>query len=172
MIYHSKNQKQIKMKVRTKKSQQVKPGKKVRSNSIIRTRAFIYDLYSKCNSNSRIVLNDLVVYHKCGNNILAAMRDKYFTRIKVTKDDDRGFEWIGPAPTENMIQDIQNHVNEIGRKYMQEYLAKGKAEKKKPVLEFEFDTEVEQPLPLSADLNNDKIDEFKNLFQKIFGIRL
>jgi hypothetical protein len=171
------------MKVRTKKSQQVKPGKKVRSNSIIRTRAFIYDLYSKCNSNSRIVLNELVVYHKCGNNILAAMRDKYFTRIKVTKDDDRGFEWIGPAPTENMIQDIQNHVNEIGRKYMQEYLAKGKAEKKKPVLEFVFDAEVAtdtteklqvngQPNPLPADINADKIDEFKNLLQKFFGIKL
>jgi hypothetical protein len=111
------------------------------------------------------------------------MRDKYFTRIKVTKDDDRGFEWIGPAPTENMIQDIQNHVNEIGRKYMQEYLAKGKAEKKKPVLEFVFDAEVAtdtteklqvngQPNPLPADINADKIDEFKNLLQKFFGIKL
>jgi hypothetical protein len=171
------------MKIKTKKSQQVKPGKKVRSNSIIRTRAFIYDLYSKTHSNGRIILNEMVVYHKCGNNILAAMRDREFRRIKVTKDDDRGFEWIGPTPTENMIQDVQNRINEIGRKYMQEYLAKGKSEKKTPMLEFVFDTEVatdtteklqvnRQPNPLPADMNADKIDEFKNLLQKFFGIKL
>ena len=159
------------MSIKTKKSTQVKTGKKVRSNSIIRTRAFIYDLYSKCNSNSRIVLNDLVVYHKCGNNILAAMRDNQFKRIKVTNDDDRGFEWIGPAPTENMIQDIQNQVNEISRKYMQEYLAKSKPTNK-PTLEFVFDSEDEKPKENPVDLNSEKINEFKNLFQKYFGIKL
>jgi predicted SAM-dependent methyltransferase len=159
------------MKIKTKKSQQVKPGKKVRSNSIIRTRAFIYDLYSKTNSNGRIILNEMVVYHKCGNNILAAMRDREFRRIKVTKDDDRGFEWIGPAPTENMIQDVQNRINEIGRKYMQEYLAKGKSEKKTPMLEFVFDTEVDQSKSNPVD-NDADVNQLKNLLQKLFGVKI
>jgi hypothetical protein len=118
------------------------------------------------------VLNELVVYHKCGNNILAAMRDKYFTRIKVTKDDDRGFEWIGLAPTENMIQDVQNRINEIGRKYMQEYLAKGKAEKKKPVLEFEFDNIENKKDDSVVAVNQNDWHQFGNLIEKLFGVRL
>jgi hypothetical protein len=99
------------------------------------------------------------------------MRDNQFRRIKVTNDDNRGFEWIGPAPTENMIQDIQNQVNEISRKYMQEYLAKSKPTKK-PTLEFVFDPKDEKPKENPVDLNSEKINEFKNLFQKYFGIKL
>lgn len=162
------------MKVKVKKQSQVK-NKKVRSNSIIRTRAFVYDLYSKTNSNGRIILNEMVVYHKCGNNILAAMRDREFRRIKVTKDDDRGFEWIGPAPTENMIQDIQNRINEISRKYMQEYIAKGKhkfiEQNKTPMLEFEFDTEADQSKSNPVD-NDADVNQLKNLLQKLFGVKI
>ena len=162
------------MKVKVKKQSQVK-NKKVRSNSIIRTRAFVYDLYSKTNSNGRIILNEMVVYHKCGNNILAAMRDREFKRIKVTKDDDRGFEWIGPAPTENMIQDVQNRINEISRKYMQEYIAKVKhkfiEQNKTPMLEFEFDTESDQSKSNPVD-NDADVNQLKNLLQKLFGVKI
>lgn len=162
------------MKVRTKKSAAKKTAtKKVRSNSIVRTRAFIYDLYAKCNSNQRIVLNDLVVYHKCGNNILAAMRDKYFKRTKVTDDDNRGFTWIGPAPDENIIQEIHGEVGQIQRAYLDQYFAKKKTSKA-PTLEFVFDDEIPEMVPATVDADSEnRIQEFNQLQQlmkKLFKI--
>lgn len=161
------------MKVRTKKSAAKKSAtKKVRSNSIVRTRAFIYDLYAKCNSNQRIVLNDMVVYHKCGNNILAAMRDKYFKRTKVTDDDNRGFTWIGPAPDENIIQEIHAEVGQIQRAYLDQYQARTK--QSSPTLEFVFDDEVPEMKPATVDADSEnRIHEFNQLQQlmkKLFKI--
>lgn len=162
------------MKVKTKKSVAKKTGtKKVRSNSIVRTRAFVYDLHAKCCSNHRIVLNDMVVYHKCGNNILAAMRDKYFKRIKVTDDDNRGFTWIGPAPDENIIQAIHAEVSQIQRAYLDQYMAK-KTNQKAPTLEFVFDDEVPEMVPATVDADSEtRIQEFnqlQKLIKKFFGV--
>lgn len=162
------------MKVRTKKSAAKKtPTKKVRSNSIVRTRAFIYDLFAKCNSNQRIVLNDMVVYHKCGNNILAAMRDKYFKRTKVTDDDNRGFTWIGPAPDENIIQAIHAEVSQIQRAYLDQYMAK-KTNQKSPTLEFVFDDEVPEMVPATVDADSEnrsqEFNQLQKLLKKFLGV--
>jgi hypothetical protein len=164
------------MKIKAKKSVQKKSeGKKVRLNSIMRTRAFVYDLHAKCNSNSRIVLNEMVCYHKCGNNILAAMRDKFFQRIKVTIEDDRGFEWIGPEPTENLIQEIHVEISELQRKYLESYQSKKVPVKKSTTLEFVFDNEVPEMVPATVDADSEnRVQEFSNqltiLMRKMLGL--
>lgn len=174
MIYHFKQSKTNQMKVRTKKSVVKKTAtKKVRSNSIVRTRAFVYDLHAKCCSNHRIVLNDMVVYHKCGNNILAAMRDKYFKRIKVTADDDRGYTWIGQAPDEQIILSIQNEVGLIQRTYLEQHYAKAK-QSEHSKLEFVFDNEVPEMVPATVEADSEnriqEFNQFKELFKKFFGV--
>ena len=163
------------MKVKSKKSVIGKPsGSKVRSNPLLRTRAFVYDLHAKCNSNGRIVLNEMVNYHKCGNHILAVIRDKHCKRIKVTPDDNRGYSWIGPAPDEKMIVSIQKQITETGREYMDAYNAKSSKQPQKASLEFVFDQET-QPVVKPLDEPNLEshvrdFDQLKDLMKKFFGL--
>jgi hypothetical protein len=159
------------MKVKSKKSVIGKSsGSKVRSNPLLRTRAFVYDLHAKCNSNGRIVLNEMVNYHKCGNHILAVIRDKHCKRIKVTPDDNRGYSWIGPAPDEKMIMSIQKQITETGREYMDAYNAKSIKQPQKPTLEFLFDQDsdiVKNNQPVKSLNDYDKLmDLIKNIFGK------
>lgn len=163
------------MKVKTKKSAIGKSlASKVRSNPLLRTRAFVYDLHAKCNSNGRIVLNEMVNYHKCGNHILAVIRDKHCKRIKVTPNDNRGYSWIGPAPDEKMIVSIQKQITETGREYMDAYNAKTSKKPQKQSLEFVFDQET-QPVVKPLDEPNLEshvrdFDQLKDLMKKFFGL--
>ena len=159
------------MKVKSKKSAIGKSSaSKVRSNPLLRTRAFVYDLHAKCNSNARIVLNEMVNYHKCGNHILAVIRDKHCKRIKVTPDDNRGYAWIGQAPDEKMIVSIQKQITETGREYMDAYNAKSIKQPQKPTLEFLFDQDsdiVKNNQPVKSLNDYDKLmDLIKNIFGK------
>lgn len=163
------------MKVKSKKSAIGKSSaSKVRSNPLLRTRAFVYDLHAKCNSNGRIVLNEMVNYHKCGNHILAVIRDKHCKRIKVTPNDNRGYSWIGPAPDEKMIVSIQKQITETGREYMDAYNAKTSKKIVVPNLELAFDQGVAQiviPTTTDSDTENkiQEINQLYKLFKKFLG---
>jgi hypothetical protein len=157
------------MKVKSKKSVSGKLSTKVRSNPLLRTRAFVYDLHAKCHSSGRIVLNEMVHYHKCGNHILAVIREKHCKRIKVTPDDNRGYTWIGPAPDEKMIVSIQKQITETGREYMDTYKPKAVKQLEKTKLEFVFDDEVpevtETPQPKDESLQS-MLEQMRELFKK------
>ena len=154
------------MKVKSTKSVTAKLSAKVRSNPLLRTRAFVYDLHAKCHSSGRIVLNEMVHYHKCGNHILAVIRDKHCKRIKVTPDDNRGYTWIGQAPDEKMIVSIQKQITETGREYMDTYNAKIVKQPNSTKLQFIFDDEVaETPKPKDESLQS-MLNQMQELFKK------
>lgn len=161
--------------MQNKKKSEKKAGDK--SNSIIRTRAYVYDLYSKCNNNERIVTNVMPSYHRCANNIMQVMRGKYCERITITKKDNRGWCWIGPAPDEKIIASIHKEITDVRGEYMKTYTSKPrsktktkqKAEPTKQTLEFVFDndvSEVEQiPNPQKQSLQS-MLDQMQELFKK------
>lgn len=156
---------QIKIKT-MKKSQVEKTKSRVNINPSIRVRAFIFDLYAKCNSVHKIVLNDVIMYHKIGRNIAVILREgKYIKKIKTTPSDQRGFCWIADPPNDAMIEEIQLKVAEYHKQFVPI---------KKPVTMKQTVFDFNQPDPVDHDPSgnddNDEISMLHRLLKKHFGI--
>jgi hypothetical protein len=163
------------MKVK-KKSAQPKI-KMVKANPINRIRALVYDVYAKCNGTERIVMKDIVCYHKCNNNIPKSLTGKFIKKTIVTIKDQRGYHWIGPEPDEKMIQALQKEVTGLKkiqndkRNQTSDYIVITKASPKQQnkKLEFVFDDEVpevtETPKPQNESLQS-VLNQMQELFKK------
>jgi hypothetical protein len=152
-----------------KKNQVEKTKSRVNTNPIIRIRAFVFDVYAKCQSVNKIVFNDITAYHKIGRNIAVILRDGgYIQKIKITPSDQRGFAWIADPPNDQMIEEIHNAV----QAYHKQFAPIKKAEViNQPVLDFNQPDIVMDPLPDPVEVidDNDELSLLKRLLKKHFG---
>lgn len=153
------------------KSNQMKknqPKSRVNTNPIIRVRAFVFDVYAKCQSVNKIVFNDITAYHKIGRNIAVILRDGgYIQKIKITPSDQRGFAWIADPPNDQMIEEIHNAV----QAYHKQFLVSKKPETiNQPVLDFTQPEPANDPEPV--DQQPDELSLMKRLIKKHLGIEL
>lgn len=148
-----------------KKNQVEKTKSRVNTNPIIRVRAFVYDVYAKCQSVNKIVFNDITGYHKIGRNIAVILREGgYIKKIKTTPSDQRGFAWIADPPNDQMIEEIQNAV----QAYHKQFAPIKKTEViNQPVLDFNQPDPVDHPQV--ADGEMDEMSLLKRLLKKHFN---
>jgi hypothetical protein len=148
-----------------KKNQIEKTKSRVNTNPIIRVRAFVYDVYAKCQSVNKIVFNDITGYHKIGRNIAVILRDGgYIKKIKTTPSDQRGFAWIADPPNDQMIEEIQNAV----QAYHKQFAPIKKTEViNQPVLDFSPSDPVDHPQVEDGEM--DEMSLLKRLLKKHFN---
>jgi ribosomal protein S8 len=148
-----------------KKNQIEKSKSRVNTNPIIRVRAFVFDVYAKCQSVNKIVFNEITAYHKIGRNIAVILRDGgYIQKIKTTPSDERGFAWIADPPNDQMIEEIHNAVQAYHKSFV---ITKKPEVIKQPVLDFNQPEPVSEPVAIDDD--NDEMSLLKRLLKKHFN---
>lgn len=71
------------------------------SKATNRTRAFIYDVFAKCESNENFSFVHLLKHHRIGKFGYEAL--KRSGRVFMTKP----YKWVGAPPTEEFVRDIE-----------------------------------------------------------------
>lgn len=85
------------------------------SKATNRTRAFIYDVYAKCEANEQFSFSKLIKHHQLGWMAYEAL--KRSGRVYMTKP----YKWVGFEPTEDVIREIENKRIEIQHEHNQKY---------------------------------------------------
>jgi hypothetical protein len=125
----------------------------MRKLTIYKVRAFVYDLYVKCNDKKngekiKFNIRHLVKYHHIGNHIESAIcHFNLVTRIGNT------YEWNKDEPTDEMIEMINNKRAEIDASSNQRM-------KNKYMINDVYEKDI-------SDINkNDEINQYKDALEK------
>lgn len=149
-----------------KRNQIKKPKSRVNTNPIIRVRAFVFDVYAKCQSVNKIVFNEITAYHKIGRNIAVILKERgYIQKIKITPSDQRGFAWVASPPDDQMIEEIYTAVQAYHKQF---WISKKPGTFNQPILDFS-QPDPENDVP-DVDDDNDEISMLQRLLKKHFGI--
>lgn len=86
------------------------------SKTTNRTRAFIYDVFAKCEANENFSFGKLIRHHQIGWVAYEALKKS--GRVYMTKP----YKWVGNAPNENVVSEIENLRMKIQKQQNDKYL--------------------------------------------------
>jgi hypothetical protein len=85
------------------------------SKTTNRTRAFIYDVFAKCESNENFSFNKLIKHHQIGWMAYEALKKS--GRVFMTKP----YNWVGIPPSEDVVCEIENIRVQLQKEHNQKW---------------------------------------------------